>query len=236
MTEHWNHSEPLDPDENFGFIYQITNLQTGKSYIGKKQYWFKRKIQKAGYKRKQTVVFESDWRTYTGSCKPLNKDIKSLGLENFECTILFQCRTLGHLTYSEANLQHKMDVLTAKLPNGEPAYYNGAILGIKFIPSGDTGTILELERKIKEANYLGRNFVSEATRQKMSETKRANSKVYKFKHPKHGERECSILDLCDEFHELDARRLEEVTSQRPVSAGNGYMRVRKSHKQWKVIG
>lgn len=223
-TEHWNHNFPLDPEDKFGFIYQITNKVTGKSYIGKKQYHFRRKVQVPGKKRKKTVVFDSDWRTYTGSCKPLNKDIKAMGLENFECTILFECATLGHLTYSEANLQHKMNVLTEKLPDGTPAFYNGAIMGIKFIPAGDLSTVLELERKIKEAQHLQHNFVSDAVRQSMSSEKKYH--VYHEDWYPNG----ALLtqwELKEAHPELDGRRLSDLLNELEIQGATRY--VRKSY-------
>jgi len=50
-----------DPDKFFGFIYLITNTDTGKMYIGKKQYFFHRKVKRKGYKRRKSYIKESDW-------------------------------------------------------------------------------------------------------------------------------------------------------------------------------
>ena len=54
--------------DNVGFVYQITNLQNGKKYIGKKWFWSTKKLPPLkGKKRKRTVKKESDWMKYFGS-------------------------------------------------------------------------------------------------------------------------------------------------------------------------
>ena len=47
-----------DIDGQFGFVYRITNIQTGKQYIGRKYFVQKRKP-KGGKRR---VTSESDWK------------------------------------------------------------------------------------------------------------------------------------------------------------------------------
>src|SRR5210317_62289 len=56
------------PDEYQGFVYCITELSTGKKYIGKKFFWRPKTlpITKTRKRRVRTRV-ESDWRTYFGS-------------------------------------------------------------------------------------------------------------------------------------------------------------------------
>lgn len=123
---HWKSSFKLNPDTAFGFVYLITNLVDGRKYIGKKQYWSYSK----GKKTKEMA-----WRTYTSSSKKLNADIKELGKSKFKFEILYECETKGGLTYLEANLQHKLDVLTERgLDSGERLWYNGNIGAIRFIP------------------------------------------------------------------------------------------------------
>lgn len=124
-TGHWNHEFELNPHTAFGFVYFIRNKMNGKKYIGKKQYYSYK-----GTKRNK----ESNWKKYTSSSKHLNEDIKNLGMENFEFHILFECDTRGELTYYEANLQHKYDVLLERDLNGERIWYNAQISSIKFIP------------------------------------------------------------------------------------------------------
>ena len=71
-------------DDNFGFVYLITNIQSGKRYIGRKYFWQFRTPR--GKKRK--VKSESDWKKYYGSCPELKEDIERLGRQNFSRTIL----------------------------------------------------------------------------------------------------------------------------------------------------
>lgn len=66
----------------YGFIYEITNLLNNKKYIGFK-------------------VYSKGWETYMGSCKPLNKDIEKLGVENFKRVILEECDSLEELQNRE---------------------------------------------------------------------------------------------------------------------------------------
>ena len=61
-----------DIGDLFGFVYRITNLSTGKQYIGRKYFWQKRKP-KGGKRR---VTSESDWKRYFGSSEELKRDIK----------------------------------------------------------------------------------------------------------------------------------------------------------------
>ena len=63
-----------DINDFFGFVYRITNLQSGKQYIGRKYFWQKRKPR--GGKRR--VTSESDWKRYYGSSDELSADRKLL--------------------------------------------------------------------------------------------------------------------------------------------------------------
>jgi hypothetical protein len=91
------------------FVYQITCLDTGKKYIGKKGFYStKTKVVKG--KRKKTVV-ESDWRNYYGSNDTLKKDIGNIGSLRFKREILRLCRTKGEASYYEAKYQFDSDAL-----------------------------------------------------------------------------------------------------------------------------
>lgn len=125
VKHHWTGRKP-NPDEYFGFVYQITNTETGMKYLGKKQYhrWSKRK-----------KVGETDWRTYCGSSKHVLEDIKKYGKDKFLFKILRNYKTRGGLVYGEANMQHKLNVLTERIGDtDERRWYNRQISGIKFIP------------------------------------------------------------------------------------------------------
>jgi len=115
----------------------VTNLETGKKYVGKKQYHSQRSEAVEGKKRRRRYQVESNWKSYITSCKPLKEDIKELGMDSFHFEIILECATKAWHTYSEVNLQHKLDVLTATLEDGSRAFYNNNIGAIKFIPPTD---------------------------------------------------------------------------------------------------
>lgn len=103
--------QPFDaPQENqYGFVYIITNLVTGRQYIGKKLFWFKKTRQVKGKKKRYLV--ESDWRDYWGSNEELKKDIEELGIDKFSRAILYLCVNKGECSYMEAKLHFEYDVL-----------------------------------------------------------------------------------------------------------------------------
>ena len=98
--------------DNIGFVYQITNLDNGKKYIGKKWFWSTRKLPPLkGKTRKRTVKKESDWQKYYGSSDEVKMLVEQHGEDNFEREILRLCETKGECTYYEAKLQFDFDVL-----------------------------------------------------------------------------------------------------------------------------
>jgi hypothetical protein len=135
----WKGREEINPEKYFGFIYKITNKETGKFYVGKKVYWHnkKKKLTKKqlaelpptpGRKPTHEVVrVESDWKTYWGSNKQLLTDIKQYGEDKFECWIFKQCLTKKQLTYWEMHYQCKEEVLISSNKS-----YNDNILGKFF--------------------------------------------------------------------------------------------------------
>ena len=100
------------PDEFQGFVYMITELDTGKKYIGKKFFW-KPKILPVTKSRKRRVRtrVESDWRTYYGSNKEVQTLVESKGKDNYKREILRLCKSKGECSYYEAKLQFQYDVL-----------------------------------------------------------------------------------------------------------------------------
>ena len=121
------------PEGYFGFVYLITNIKTGRKYIGKKQFSSYRTKKIKGRKNKKRIVLESDWKEYWGSCEELKEDIKALGSDSFKREILKLCKTRGELTYSEVEIQIKSDVLTALDTEGRRLYYNSNILSRWFV-------------------------------------------------------------------------------------------------------
>jgi hypothetical protein len=107
----------------------ITNLKSGKKYIGKKLLYFRHSSQKTvllknGTKKKKkiTTMVPSDWKTYWGSSKNVQADIEALGVENFKREILFFCLNKGSLSYWECQLQMDLRVL-----ENQDKYYNGIV-------------------------------------------------------------------------------------------------------------
>jgi hypothetical protein len=114
-----------DIGDQFGYVYRITNNQSGRQYIGRKYFVQKRKPRGGGRRR----TSESNWKQYWGSSKELNDDRKRLGSDTFSREILSTHSTLGRVNYEETRQLFLNNVLTESLDNGEPAYYNSNILG-----------------------------------------------------------------------------------------------------------
>ena len=91
-----------DIGDYYGFVYRITNLCTGKQYIGRK---------------------------YFGSSEELKRDIREIGKENFRREIISLHQTLGKVNYEETRQLFLNNVLMESLADGTPLYYNSNILG-----------------------------------------------------------------------------------------------------------
>jgi hypothetical protein len=109
-------SEYIDDGMNFGFVYLIENLITGRKYIGRKYFTA------AGYKqvngKRKKVRKESDWKEYYGSNEELKAEVEKLGKENFQRIILHLCRTKSECSYYETREIFVRDALLLK------EYYN----------------------------------------------------------------------------------------------------------------
>jgi hypothetical protein len=109
-----------DVGDNYGFVYIITHLTTGKKYIGKKFFYSMRtKVLKGKKKRYKTA---SDWQTYYGSSAELQNDVILHGKENFKREILHLCKSKGECGYLEAKEQFDRSVLESN------DYYNAWIM------------------------------------------------------------------------------------------------------------
>jgi len=119
---HWEGILEEGTDLPYGFIYKITNLTNNKKYIGKKQCKSIRKRPPLkGKKNKRRHEVETDWKTYTSSSNQLNKDLDCIGIDKFKFEILRWCDSKWELSYYEARLQFKEEVLL------RDDYYNGII-------------------------------------------------------------------------------------------------------------
>jgi hypothetical protein len=129
-------AEDFSTDE-YGFIYKITNLETGKYYIGKKAFFHNKKkkltkkeiAEQTGPGRKATTrvdQVDSGWKSYWGSSKELLADVKKLGEDKFERLILKFAKTKKQLTYYELESQILHNALF------DSTSYNDNILGKFF--------------------------------------------------------------------------------------------------------
>jgi hypothetical protein len=116
------------PEDCVGFVYLITNTQSGRMYIGKKLAKFSKTTYKTvklknGTKKKKRIrsKIDSDWQDYYGSSPALTEDVTQLGIENFRREILFYCKSKAECSYIEAREQFSRRVLESN------DYYNGHI-------------------------------------------------------------------------------------------------------------
>lgn len=117
---YYNNEEYKDtPEEYQGFVYEITELRTGKKYIGKKNFWRPKTLPKNSRRsRRVKTRVESDWREYYGSNVVLQRLVEEHGSEKYKRVILHLCKTKGEMSYMEAKMQFMFDVLLSD------EYYN----------------------------------------------------------------------------------------------------------------
>ena len=137
---HWDTSlvGRFNPNDHFGFVYQITHKESGKSYIGCKHLY--------RYKKTKRTT-ESNWKYYCSSSKYLAPDIEKLGKRAFSFVILLLCKNKRDLYYNEMKVQVDLDVL------GSDMFYNKNIGGKRFFRPVDSYT--GFNDGIKSVRYLG---------------------------------------------------------------------------------
>ena len=127
--------------DNYGFVYQITNLTNGRKYIGKKFFYSAKTKQVKGKKKKFKVP--SDWQTYYGSSAEVTKDVLLLGHDKFNREILHLCLSKGDCGYLEAKEQFVNGALESD------DYYNTWIM-VRVRKSHLKGINVRLPTKTKE--------------------------------------------------------------------------------------
>ena len=129
MTWYYSGQEITElPEDTVGFVYLITNITTGKMYVGKKLAKFAKTTYKVvklknGTKKRKKIrsKINSDWQQYYGSSPNLTEDINKQGTDNFKREILYYCKSKSECSYIEAREQFSRRVLESD------DYYNGHI-------------------------------------------------------------------------------------------------------------
>jgi hypothetical protein len=129
-------NENFDINEYEGYIYITTILDTGRKYIGKKNFFHNTNV-KLGKKElanlptargkkpsKKKVTKESDWKTYYGSAQEIKDSVKQYPKERITRTLIRLCKTKKELTYYECKYLFDYNVLE---PNS--GFINDNILG-----------------------------------------------------------------------------------------------------------
>ena len=129
-------NKSFDINEYEGYIYITTILDTGRKYIGKKNFFHNTNI-KLGKKElanlptargkkpsKKKVTKESDWKTYYGSAQEIKDSVKQYPKERITRTLIRLCKTKKELTYYECKYLFDYNVLE---PNS--GFINDNILG-----------------------------------------------------------------------------------------------------------
>lgn len=148
---HWQSKFEFNPDDWFGFIYRITELDTGREYIGKKQFTKLKRKKVKGRKNRKHVRSDSDWKTYTGSSNELNDAIKQNGKDRYKFEIISLHKTKGSLAYAEVRRQIVENVLCQRMNDGTTRkYFNKYINAVKFIPPAET--LEEIEHRSYDNN------------------------------------------------------------------------------------
>lgn len=109
------------PEGTIGFIYKITNGETGQYYIGKKNVASIRKrnfgkkesalLTDKRMKRYEMVTKESDWKTYRSSNKNVSDWFVNESNDKLHLEILRFCTSTKSLTYYELQEQFAHNVL-----------------------------------------------------------------------------------------------------------------------------
>ena len=110
------------PEEYVGFVYQITDNETGEIYIGQKRFHKPKTlpITKTRKRRVKTRV-ESDWRTYHGSSQVIKENVVAGFSDRYKREIIRFGYSKGDLSLIETMYQIKLGVLL------KDEYLNGII-------------------------------------------------------------------------------------------------------------
>ena len=97
------------PKNAIGFIYLITQVSTGKKYIGRKL------LTKAATKtvngKKKKLRVESDWKDYWSSSPKIKQWIDENGYDDFRREVLLFVESKSQLMYAEEAALYHVDAL-----------------------------------------------------------------------------------------------------------------------------
>ena len=127
MTWHYNgkvYDPAYDeiPEDVLGFVYIITDTESGEKYIGQKRMRKPKTlpITKSRKRRIKTIV-ESDWRTYYSSSSIINEHVAAGRSDRYRREILHFGKSKGDLSYLETKEQFDREVLL------DDTYLNGIV-------------------------------------------------------------------------------------------------------------
>lgn len=95
-----------------GFVYRITEIESGRSYIGQKKITtIETRPPLKGYIRKRKFIKQTDWRTYCGSSTEVKLAVVKKGEKAFKFEILCFTDSKWMLSYLELWFQMKEGVM-----------------------------------------------------------------------------------------------------------------------------
>jgi len=101
----WINTPNIITENTIGFVYQITERDTGMIYIGIKKFWKIIKLKPLkGKKNKRHKTQETDWRIYNSSNKELEAKIKK-NPNNYKKEIIRLCKSITEMKAYEAYYQ-----------------------------------------------------------------------------------------------------------------------------------
>ena len=204
--------------DGIGKIYLITNLISGKLYIGYTSWPLNKRWN--SHKSKSINPNNKEHKTI------LNKAIKSYGAENFTIEII----------YCSKDLKYCHEIMEDHFINE----YNtlDRNFGYNMINGGGYFPIL----KGKDHPHYGKHFMPKAAgwnkgipcpehvkaicsiQNSGKNSPRANNTIYKFYHQIHGEKKCTKFDLMDNFPDLNKKMLNNLI-----------LKKNKIYKGWTII-
>lgn len=111
---HWTYrGNPADAEGNSMFVYLITHVQSGRLYVGKRQFkkTIKRPPLKGKKRRRIDQVIDPSFRTYRSSSKFLQEWIEREGEGAFTFEILSFHPSKSSAAWEELKIQVENDVL-----------------------------------------------------------------------------------------------------------------------------